>query len=258
MGVIPSTAVAPIRSACDASLYDLTEIAREAGPASNIAIPLVKALTAKVNEKARGYVHWGATSQDVIDTAFVLCARSAFVLMRKEANRRDAGAGYASRRASENDHARPHADAAGGADHVCLQGRRLAFRTDGRGGAPATCRGKCAGTAVRRRGRNARGARRGRREGPRCACREALIAGARDHLARRAWKDLRHRCGARRPFRRVRQDCRRCPAHDADGDRRSVRAGGRSRQGRLVSDAAQAQSRRRDRDPRQPSAHRRE
>ena len=86
MGVIPSTAVAPIRSACDASLYDLTEVAREAGPASNIAIPLVKALTAKVNEKARGYVHWGATSQDVIDTAFVLCARSAFVLMRKEAN----------------------------------------------------------------------------------------------------------------------------------------------------------------------------
>ena len=28
-----------------------------------------------MNEQARGYVHWGATSQDVIDTAFVLCAR---------------------------------------------------------------------------------------------------------------------------------------------------------------------------------------
>jgi 3-carboxy-cis,cis-muconate cycloisomerase len=74
VGVIPATAVAPIKSACDASLFDIAEIGSAAGPAGNVAIPLVKALTAKVNEKARGYVHWGATSQDVIDTAFALRA----------------------------------------------------------------------------------------------------------------------------------------------------------------------------------------
>src|SRR3954463_4976141 len=66
VGVVPATCVAPIRSACDASLYDLAEIGKGAALAGNVAIPLVKALTAKVNEKARGYVHWGATSQDVI------------------------------------------------------------------------------------------------------------------------------------------------------------------------------------------------
>ena len=76
-GLIPPTAVAPINSACDAELYDLAEIGKAAGPAGNVAIPLVKALTAKVNEQARGYVHWGATSQDAIDTGFALCARSA-------------------------------------------------------------------------------------------------------------------------------------------------------------------------------------
>src|SRR4051812_27811609 len=64
IGVIPPTCVAPIRSACDASLYDVDAIGRAAMLAGNIAIPLVKALSAKVNEKARGYVHWGATSQD--------------------------------------------------------------------------------------------------------------------------------------------------------------------------------------------------
>lgn len=83
-GIIPATAVAAIRSACDVSLYDLEKIGREAALASNIAIPLVKALTAKVNEKVRGYVHWGATSQDAIDTAFVLCAGRALGSMRSD------------------------------------------------------------------------------------------------------------------------------------------------------------------------------
>jgi len=83
-GVIPATAVAPIRSACDVSLYDLEKIGREAALASNVAIPLVKALTAKVNEKARGYVHWGATSQDAIDTTFALVAGSGLAAMQRD------------------------------------------------------------------------------------------------------------------------------------------------------------------------------
>jgi 3-carboxy-cis,cis-muconate cycloisomerase len=85
VGIIPATAVAPIKSACDAGLYDIAEIGKAAGPAGNVAIPLVKALTAKVNERARGYVHWGATSQDVIDTGFALCAKRATAIMRGDA-----------------------------------------------------------------------------------------------------------------------------------------------------------------------------
>ncbi len=84
VGLIPATCVAPIASACDASLYDLAEIGQAAALAGNVAIPLVKALTAKVNEKARGYVHWGATSQDVIDTGFVLSAKRAVKILRAD------------------------------------------------------------------------------------------------------------------------------------------------------------------------------
>ncbi len=82
VGIIPATAVAPIKSACDAGLYDIAEIGKAAALAGNAAIPLVKALTAKVNERARGYVHWGATSQDAIDTGFALCAKRAIAAMR--------------------------------------------------------------------------------------------------------------------------------------------------------------------------------
>jgi 3-carboxy-cis,cis-muconate cycloisomerase len=84
IGIIPATAVAPIKSACDAELYDIAEIGKAAAPAGNVAIPLVKALTQKVNERARGYVHWGATSQDAIDTGFALCAKRATHIMRAD------------------------------------------------------------------------------------------------------------------------------------------------------------------------------
>ncbi len=75
LGVIPATAAKPIADACGADGFDIAAIGEEAALAGNVAIPLVKALTAKVaqsNAEAAGYVHWGATSQDVIDTAQVL------------------------------------------------------------------------------------------------------------------------------------------------------------------------------------------
>jgi 3-carboxy-cis,cis-muconate cycloisomerase len=79
-GVIPAEAAEPIAAACKADRFDLGRIAADAVAAGNVAIPLVKALTAEVaktDKAAAGYVHWGATSQDVIDTALVLELRDA-------------------------------------------------------------------------------------------------------------------------------------------------------------------------------------
>lgn len=74
-GVIPAAAAAPIVEACRADLFDLTALGQATLLAGNPAIPLVKALTAKVAEidpLAAPFVHWGATSQDVIDNGMVL------------------------------------------------------------------------------------------------------------------------------------------------------------------------------------------
>ncbi|WP_029583804.1 3-carboxy-cis,cis-muconate cycloisomerase [Bradyrhizobium sp. URHD0069] len=79
-GVIPAGAVSPIEKACKASSFDLTALAEAATRSGNLAIPLVKALTADVataDADAARYVHWGATSQDVIDTATMLSLRAA-------------------------------------------------------------------------------------------------------------------------------------------------------------------------------------
>jgi 3-carboxy-cis,cis-muconate cycloisomerase len=75
LGIVPASCVEPIRAAADAGLYDLQAIAAEARDSGNLAIPLVKHLTRRVAESdpyAAGYVHWGATSQDIIDTGLVL------------------------------------------------------------------------------------------------------------------------------------------------------------------------------------------
>src|SRR5450432_1903181 len=80
-GVIPSSAAEVIAAKCSAELFDFAELGRGAKLSGNIAIPLVKALTALVaqsDKAAARYVHWGATSQDAIDTGGVLQLRQAF------------------------------------------------------------------------------------------------------------------------------------------------------------------------------------
>ncbi|WHT15988.1 lyase family protein [Crossiella sp. CA-258035] len=56
---------------------DPAEIGAEASGVGNPAAPLVRALTARVGGAASRYVHQGATSQDVLDTAAMLVLRGA-------------------------------------------------------------------------------------------------------------------------------------------------------------------------------------
>ncbi|MEA2977044.1 MAG: 3-carboxy-cis,cis-muconate cycloisomerase [Alphaproteobacteria bacterium] len=90
LGVIPATAAAAIAGACQADRYDIAAIGQAAVAAGNIAIPLIKALTAEVaksDAEAARYVHWGATSQDVIDTALVLELRAAIDALTTDLDR---------------------------------------------------------------------------------------------------------------------------------------------------------------------------
>lgn len=92
LGVIPADAASAIAACCRAELYDGDAIADAARNAGNLAIPLVAALTKKVGESdatARGYVHWGATSQDILDTGLVLQLRDALALIERDVARLD-------------------------------------------------------------------------------------------------------------------------------------------------------------------------
>jgi 3-carboxy-cis,cis-muconate cycloisomerase len=92
--VIPDSAVAAIEAACSASRFDIAALAEAATRSGNLAIPLVKALTAEVaktDQDAARYVHWGATSQDVIDTATMLGLRAAIDTLLTDLDRAIAG-----------------------------------------------------------------------------------------------------------------------------------------------------------------------
>jgi 3-carboxy-cis,cis-muconate cycloisomerase len=93
-GVIPIAAVGPIEGACKAGSFDLNALAEAATRSGNLAIPLVKALTAnvaKADAEAARYVHWGATSQDAIDTATMLTLRAGIDALLTDLDRATAG-----------------------------------------------------------------------------------------------------------------------------------------------------------------------
>lgn len=94
VGVIPAAAAGPIDDACRAESFDRAALADAATRSGNLAIPLVKALTAHVGKSdadAARYVHWGATSQDVIDTGAMLGLRAGIDALLGDIDRAIAG-----------------------------------------------------------------------------------------------------------------------------------------------------------------------
>ncbi len=76
--VIPASAAGSITEAATTADFDVDELARQTLRAGTLAIPVVKMLIARVRERdpaSASYVHWGATSQDVTDTALILLLR---------------------------------------------------------------------------------------------------------------------------------------------------------------------------------------
>jgi 3-carboxy-cis,cis-muconate cycloisomerase len=73
--VIPLPAVHAIEKAASPQLFNANALAADSLRSATVSIPFVKALTEQVKQidpTAAGFVHWGATSQDVADTAVIL------------------------------------------------------------------------------------------------------------------------------------------------------------------------------------------
>lgn len=90
IGVIPAAATGAIEKQCRAEHINFQQLAHAAALAGNLAIPLVKQLTAlvaEVDKESAQFVHWGATSQDAIDTGFVLQLREALDLISVDLDR---------------------------------------------------------------------------------------------------------------------------------------------------------------------------
>jgi 3-carboxy-cis,cis-muconate cycloisomerase len=86
VGVIPKRAAKAI-AVLETSDFDTSKLAHDTLRAGTPSIPFVKALTEIVRRKdspAAGYVHWGATSQDLVDTALILLLKQAQPVLAKD------------------------------------------------------------------------------------------------------------------------------------------------------------------------------
>ena len=86
-GAVPTEAATAIAGACDVDAFDWEALLREGRSVGNPAEPLVRALVERVGEETGRYVHLGATSQDIVDTAAMLVARRSLGLVLADLGR---------------------------------------------------------------------------------------------------------------------------------------------------------------------------
>jgi 3-carboxy-cis,cis-muconate cycloisomerase len=87
LGIIPAQAAEAIAAVAHPGNFDVAELSEKILRAGTPTIPLVKALTQLVhsrNANAANFVHWGATSQDVSDTAVILLLKRAQPLIESD------------------------------------------------------------------------------------------------------------------------------------------------------------------------------
>ncbi|MFH9413124.1 3-carboxy-cis,cis-muconate cycloisomerase [Streptomyces rochei] len=77
LGLAPEEAARAVTEAADPARFDASSLAERARGGGNPVIPLVADLTKAVGEEHGPYVHRGATSQDILDSALMLVAARA-------------------------------------------------------------------------------------------------------------------------------------------------------------------------------------
>lgn len=83
LGVIPKEKADIIKRYAKAELLDIPSIG-EFYKSSITIVPLLKAFKAILPDDAGEYVHWGATSQDIVDTGLVLLERDAYEVILRD------------------------------------------------------------------------------------------------------------------------------------------------------------------------------
>jgi adenylosuccinate lyase/3-carboxy-cis,cis-muconate cycloisomerase len=97
VGVVPAAAAERIAAEADAAGFDLDALREGVLATQHPLVPLVRELAERCGEGGR-WVHWGATTQDIVDTALVLLAGQALRPIERDLDRAlRAAAGLAAR-----------------------------------------------------------------------------------------------------------------------------------------------------------------
>ena len=87
VGLVPAAAATAIADVCEPEAYDWDALLVEGRSAGTPVEPLVRAVVGRVDDEHARFVHLGATSQDILDTAAMLVARDTLALILVELDR---------------------------------------------------------------------------------------------------------------------------------------------------------------------------
>src|SRR3990170_3242845 len=83
LGLIPAEAAGAIAAAAHVDKLDLAAVKRDLGVTAHPIVPLVRELGRVAGDGGR-WVHWGATTQDILDTGMALQLRAAHSILRRD------------------------------------------------------------------------------------------------------------------------------------------------------------------------------
>lgn len=83
-GVIPEKAAEEIAAKADANNIDMDYVRKGFAKTSHPLMPQIRAFTKLCSPEAGGYIHWGATTQDIMDTGMILQLRNAQDILEKQ------------------------------------------------------------------------------------------------------------------------------------------------------------------------------
>lgn len=83
LGVIPADAAATIAANARMDRLDLEALERRLVQTAHPLVPLLEALATQCGE-AGAHVHWGATTQDIIDSGMALCLKNTYALLEQD------------------------------------------------------------------------------------------------------------------------------------------------------------------------------
>lgn len=81
LNIIPKEAAEEIKKKADVSLINFNKLKKELELTGHPFMPLIKVLEELCDNGAGEYIHWGATTQDIMDTAVVLQLKEAYALL---------------------------------------------------------------------------------------------------------------------------------------------------------------------------------
>ena len=84
LGLIPAEAAQVIAGHCQAADFDTARLAQDIAFAQHPLVPVLQQLQQRCGEPAAGYLHWGATTQNIFDTACALQMRDTHGLLLRD------------------------------------------------------------------------------------------------------------------------------------------------------------------------------